>query len=154
MSVVLLVALGSAGQFGYPGGYFHGGFYGPYGRFGYPYGYYGAPLPFLDPVGYARYYNGSGYYTTPPTPVFPPKVVTVPKGLMDRPGVTGRVIGLDEQERLITLRLPAETVRVRYGPGTRWRSADDGFPEVRPGAIVNVDGSTVTVLREPGDQSR
>jgi hypothetical protein len=153
MSVVLLVALGSAGQFGYPGGNFYGG-YGGFGWYGYPYAHTAAPNRFWDPVGYARFYNGAGYYTTPRTPVYPPKVITVPKGLMDLPGVTGRVIGLDEQERLITLRLPAETVRVRYGPGTRWRSADDGFPEVRPGAIVNVDGATVTVLRDPVDQPR
>ena len=142
MSVALLVVLGSIGQYGYAGPYLsHGGYAG----YGYGYGY-GLSRPAYDPIGYYRYYNGAGFYRLPPTPVFPPKVITIRPGLMDRPGVTGRVLGLDEAAKAISLRLPAETVSVRYGPGTRFRSIGDGFPEVRPGAIINVDRETITVL--------
>lgn len=149
MSVALLVVLGSVGQIGYAGPYVsHGGYYAGDGD-GYGYGY-GLSRPAYDPVGYYRYYSGSGFYTLPRTPVFPPRVISIRPGLMDRPGVTGRVIGLDERAQSISLRLPAGTVSVHYGPGTRFRSLDDGFPEVRPGAIVNVDRETITVLEMAG----
>jgi hypothetical protein len=155
MGITLLVALGAVGQFGYYGGpYVYGsispfaygrGYYG-YGP-GYGYGYGFVPRPYYDPAGYYRYYSGTGYYTVPPTYVGTPRVITVPRPLMDRPGVTGRVVSIDEGSKTVTLRLPAETARFRYGPSTRWRSLDDSFPEVRPGAIVNVDRDVVTVLR-------
>jgi hypothetical protein len=143
MGIALLVALGSVGQFGYAGP-FQGGFGRPgFGYFGYP-----LSLPYYDPIGYYRYYNGAGYYRLAPTPVFPPKVITIRPWLMERPGLTGRVVGLDERARTITLRLPAETVLVRYGSETRWRAVDDSFPEIRPGALINVDHGTITVLRQ------
>ncbi len=142
MGIALLVALGSVGQMGlYSGSYGHPGF-------GYGLGYgYGISRPYYDPIGYYRYYNGAGYYTLPPTPVFPPKVITIQPRIMDRPGVTGRVVSLDEGTRTIMVRLPAETVAVRYGPATRFTSVTDSFPEIRPGALINVDRETITVLR-------
>jgi hypothetical protein len=144
---VLLVALGSVGQVGYAGPYVHGSAMYPYaGRYGYGYSF-GTPLPLYDPIAYYRYHNGAGFYTLRPTPVFPPKVITIRPPLMGRPGVTGRVVKLDEGAKTITLRLPGETVAVRYGSATRWRSLDDGFPEVQPGNIINVDRDTITILR-------
>ena len=141
MGFALLLVLGSVGQVGYAGPYVsHGGYYAGYG-----YGF-GLSRPAYDPIGYYRYYSGSGFYTLAPTPVFPPKVISIRPGLTDRPGVTGRVIGLDERARSITLRMPAETVSVHFGPGTRFRSVDGGFPEIRPGAIINVDRETITVV--------
>ena len=144
MGIALLVALSSVGQMGfYPGGL---GYPGYGNRFGFGLGY-GIPRPYYDPIGYYRHYNGAGYYTLPPTPVFPPKVITIQPRIMDRPGVTGRVVSLDEGTKTITLRLPAETVAVRYGPLTRFTSVVDSFPEIRPGALINVDHATITVLR-------
>ena len=149
MQIALLLALGSVGQFGYAGpfgSHGHGGFAGPgFGLYG-----YAISRPAYDPILYYRTYNGSGFYTLRPTPVFPPKVITLAPGLMGRPGVTGRVVKLDEGSKTITLRLPAETVLVRYGAATRFLSLDESFPEIKPGVIVNVDGGTITVLRKEG----
>jgi hypothetical protein len=119
---------------------------------------YGAPVPPMYSYPWMSYYPPGTYYF----PAYPygvpfgysrwavqrPKVIVAPKGLMDYPGVTGRVVDFDEGSRTITLRLPAETVRVRYGPGTKWRSVWlNGFPELRPGVLINIDRDVITVLQ-------
>jgi hypothetical protein len=111
------------------------------------YGFYGrTPLWLYDPVGYSRFYSGSGYYGYPPPVVAPPRVLVPPRSVMSLPGLTGRVIGLNERQKLITLRLPAETVNVPYGPFTRFEAIDGSFPEIAPGMLINVNQNRVTVL--------
>jgi hypothetical protein len=56
------------------------------------------------------------------------------------------VEGLNERQKLITLRLPAETVNVPYGPLTRFEAIDGSFPEIVPGMLINVNRNRVTVL--------
>jgi hypothetical protein len=110
-------------------------------------GFFGqTPLWLYDPVRYARFYSGSGYYNYPPPVLAPPRVVVPPRSVMSLPGLTGRVIGLNERQKLITLRLPAETVNVPYGPFTRFQAADGSFPEIAPGMLINVNRNMVTVL--------
>jgi hypothetical protein len=111
------------------------------------YGFYGrTPLWLYDPVRYSRFYSGSGYYSYPPPVVAPPRVLIPPRSVMSLPGLTGRVIGLNERQKLITLRLPAETVNVPYGPFTRFDTIDGSFPEIVPGMLINVNQNRVTVL--------
>jgi hypothetical protein len=111
------------------------------------YGFYGqTPLWLYDPVRYARFYSGSGYYNYPPPVFAPPKTLVPPRSVMSLPGLTGRVIGLNERQKLITLRLPAETVNVPYGPFTRFEAIDGSFPEIGPGMLINVNQNRVTVL--------
>lgn len=90
--------------------------------------------------------GGGGWIGRPPAR---PKVITFRTSLsiMDRPGETGRVVALNEAAHTITVRLPAETVLVRYGPGTIFRSETGEFPEIVPGRIINVDGHTITIVR-------
>ena len=111
----------------------------------------GAPSWFYDPIGYSRFYSGAGYYPLGRQVIANPKVIVPRRAPMSLPGVTGRVVALDEGQRLITVRLPAETVRIHYGPETSWRSVGDEFPEIKAGAIINADveQGTITVLR-PG----
>ena len=112
------------------------------------YGYYGrTPLPLYDPIRYARYYSGSGYYNYAPPAIAPPKVIVPRRAISSLPGLTGRVVALNERQQLITLRLAAETVEVPYGPLTRFRAADGDFPEITPGILINVNQNTITVIR-------
>ena len=65
----LLLMSGVLGQ--YP--YYPGGGYAP----AYGYGYYQrTPLTYYDPMRYARYYSGSGYYSYAPPAVANPEVLT------------------------------------------------------------------------------
>src|SRR5262245_42098900 len=109
----LIVLTSIVGQFPYPlaRGY------------GYGYGFYGrTPLPLYDPIRYARFYNGSGYYGYAPPAIAPPKVIVPSRPISSLPGLTGRVVALNERKQLITLRLAAETVDVPYGPLTQFRA--------------------------------
>jgi hypothetical protein len=111
------------------------------------YGYYGrTPLWLYDPVRYNRFYSGSGFYNYPPPVIAPPKVLIPQRSVDSLPGLTGRVVGLNMRQKLITLRLPAETIDVPYGPLTRFRAVDGSFPEITPGDLVNVNQNQVTVL--------
>jgi hypothetical protein len=113
------------------------GQYGVFGR---------TPAWLYDPIRYARFYSGSGYYNYPPPVLAPPKVLAPRRSVMSLPGLTGRVVGLNERQKLITLRLPAETVNVPFGPFTRFQAADGSFPEIAPGMLINVNQNMVTVL--------
>jgi hypothetical protein len=111
------------------------------------FGYYGrTPLPLYDPVRYARYYSGSGFYTYAPPAVYPPRVIIPYRSVSSLPGITGRVLELDERRKLIMLRGPAETIQVPFGPLTRFRAVDGSFPEITPGMLINVNQNMVTVL--------
>jgi hypothetical protein len=118
------------------------------GQFYGPYGYGRTPLPLYDPIRYARYYSGSGFYGFVPPAVLNPRVIVPFRPVTSLPGITGRVVALDERRRLITLRLPAETTQVPYGPFTQFRSANGGFPEITPGSLINVNQNMVTVLAQ------
>jgi hypothetical protein len=138
MSAACLIILSSVvGQFPYqyPRGY---GGYGYYGR---------TPLPLYDPIRYARYYSGSGFYSYSPPAIAPPKVLVPQRAISSLPGLTGRVVALNERQQLITLRLAAQTVEVPYGPLTQFRAVDGDFPEITPGILINVDHNMITVIR-------
>jgi len=130
----LIMLTGVLGQFPYQ----HPGGYGYYGR---------TPLPLYDPIRYARYYSGSGYYAYNPPAIAPPKVLIPRRAISSLPGLTGRVVALNERQQLITLRLAAETVEVPYGPLTQFRAADGDFPEITPGILINVNHNLITVIR-------
>jgi hypothetical protein len=119
-----------------------------YARGVYPgYGYFGrSPLPWYDPVRYARYYSGSGFYSYTPPPIADPEVIIPKHSVTSMPGLTGLVVGLNEANKSITLRLPVKTVSVPFGPKTKFQSSDGSFPEIKPGMLVNVDHDTITVL--------
>jgi hypothetical protein len=140
MATACLFILSSVvGQFPYsynPGGYYHGG-YVYYGR---------TPLPLYDPIRYSRFYSGSGYYNYVPPAIANPRVIIPYRSIDSLPGFTGRVVGLNERQKLITLRLPAETIAVPYGDKTQFRALDGGFPEIAPGMLINVNRNQITVL--------
>jgi hypothetical protein len=102
------------------------------------------------PAGYADYYGETGYYNYPYRAPgyyrFVPPEISSPKTLIPNRGITGRVLALDERQRSITLRLPAETVEVPYGPTTQFRAAEGVSPEITPGTIINVSSNLITVL--------
>ena len=129
----LIILTSMFGQFPY-----HSGGYGYYGR---------TPLPLYDPIRYARYYSGSGYYAYTPPAIAPPKVLIPTRSISSLPGLTGRVVALNERQQLITLRLAAQTVEVPYGPLTQFRAADGDFPEITPGILINVNHNLITVIR-------
>jgi hypothetical protein len=115
----------------------------------YGYGYFNrTPLPLYDPIRYARFYGGSGYYNFVPPAVASPKVLVPQRAITSLPGLTGRVVALNERQQLITLRLAAETVEVPYGPLTQFRAADGDFPEIKPGILINVNRNLITVIRK------
>jgi hypothetical protein len=139
----LIIVSSLVGQLQFTHYYARGPGYG-YGGYG---GYYGrTPLPLYDPIRYARYYSGSGFYTYAPPAIANPRVIVPFKSVMSLPGITGRVVGLDERRKLITLRLPAESIEVPFGPFTKFRAADGSFPEITPGMLINVNHNMVTVL--------
>lgn len=119
---------------------------GQYGGFQGGYGFGRTPLWLYDPVRYSRFYSGSGYYNYPPPVFAPPKVLIPSRSVSSLPGLTGRVVGLNQRQKLITLRLPAETINVPFGPFTKFQAADGSFPEIAPGMLVNVNQNMVTVL--------
>jgi hypothetical protein len=123
---------------------------GVVGQFPYGYGYGRTPLPYYDPIRYARFYNGEGYYNYVPPPIANPRVIVPWRSVDSLPGLTGRVLGLNQSRKLITLRLPADTIHVPYGDKTRFRALDGGFPEIAPGMLINVDHGTITVLNRGG----
>ena len=127
---------------------------------GYGYGYYGrTPLQTYDPMRYARFYNGEGYYTfVPPAienpevinlrpPVTPTSNVTPTSSVAARSGTTGVVLALNEPKKQITLQIPAGTAVVSYGPTTHFVAADGDLPVIKPGNLINVNQSTITILR-------
>ena len=93
------------------------------------FGYYGrTPLPLYDPVRYARYYSGSGFYTYAPPAVYPPRVIIPYRSVSSLPGITGRVLELDERRKLIMLRGPAETIQFRLVPSRDFARLTGAFP--------------------------
>jgi hypothetical protein len=115
-----------------------------YGRGGFLYGQ--TPLWLYDPIRYSRFYSGQGFYNYPPPVFAPPKVLVPRRSVMSLPGLTGRVVGLDQRRKLIHLRLAAETITVPFGPFTKFDAVDGGFPEIAPGMLVNVNQNRVVVL--------
>jgi hypothetical protein len=106
-------------------------------------------------MGYDNYlYRGLGYYNFAPPAIANPKVIIPSRAITSLPGITGRVVALNERQQLITLRLPAETVEVPYGPLTQFRAADGDFPEITPGILINVSRNMITVIgSRTGDQA-
>src|SRR5690349_7001658 len=77
------------------------------------YGYFGrSPLPWYDPIRYARYYSGSGFYNYTPPPIENPEVIVPRQSATSLPGITGLVVGMNEAGTSLTLRLPMKTVSV------------------------------------------
>ena len=115
-----------------------------YSRSVYPgYGYYGqTPLTWYDPVRYARYYEGAGMYNYVPPAIEEPEVIVPKQSVMAMPGLTGLVVGMNEKQNSVTLRLPMKTVSVTFGPKTQFRSKDGSFPEIKPGVLVNINQDT------------
>jgi hypothetical protein len=109
-----------------------------------------------DPSGYADYYGrmgyynylyrGLGYYIFVPPAIANPRVIIPSRAITSLPGITGRVVALDERQPLITLRLPAETVEEPSGPLTQFRAADGDFLEITPGILINVNRDMITVI--------
>jgi hypothetical protein len=133
----LLLVSSVVGQYPYypSGGYYPG------------YGYYRTPLQSYDPMRYARYYSGSGYYSYAPPAIANPEVITPKQPLTSLPGTTGLVVSVNEQKKLITVQLPANTVTVAYGPQTHFLASDGNFPVIKPGNLINVNQNTITILR-------
>ena len=127
---------------------------------GYGLGYYGrTPLQYYDPMRYNRFYSGEGYYTFVPPPIENPQVINLRRTSAPSSGVTptsstaatagttGLVVALNEQKKEITLRIPAGTAVVSYGPTTHFVAADGDLPVIKPGNLINVNQSTITILR-------
>jgi hypothetical protein len=139
--------------------YYPGGAYAP-GYGGY---YWRTPLNYYDPVRYARYYSGSGYYYYAPPAVANPEVINLRRPAPTpapatalRPatapapastGTTGVVTAVDEAQKRITLQLPVGTTSVAYGPNTHFLATDGNFPVIKPGNLINVNQNTITILR-------
>ena len=124
------------------------------------YGYYGrTPLQYYDPMRYNRFYSGEGYYTFVPPAIENPEVINLRRTATPTSGVTptssaaatagttGLVLALNEQKKQITLQIPAGTAVVSYGPTTHFVAADGDLPVIKPGNLINVNQSTITILR-------
>jgi len=143
---------------GYTNGYFPG----------YANGYYNnrIPLQYYDPIRYARYYEGSGFYTYTPPPIAdseiinlrPPATTSQPAAnsqpaatsqpaANSQPGMTGLVLAVNEPQKSITLQLPTGTTAVSYGPYTHFLASDGNFPVIKPGNLINVNQNTITILK-------
>ena len=57
------------------------------------------------------------------------------------------MLALNEQKKQITLQIPAGTAVVSYGPTTHFVAADGNLPVIKPGNLINVNQSTITILR-------
>jgi hypothetical protein len=126
--------------------------------YGYGNGYYGrTPLQNYDPMRYQRFYNGEGYYTFVPPAIENPEVinlrrtptsgVTPTSSVAATSGTTGVVLALNEPKKEITLKIPAGTSVVSYGPTTHFVAADGDLPVIKTGNLINVNQSTITILR-------
>ena len=129
--------------------------------YGYGYGNYGrTPLQYYDPMRYNRFYSGEGYYTFVPPAIENPEVinfrrtptpttsgVTPTASTAATAGTTGLVVALNEQKKEITLKIPAGTAVVSYGPTTHFVASDGDLPVIKPGNLINVNQSTITILR-------
>ena len=155
---LLIVSSSLLGQAPYYPGYT----YAP--SYGYGYGYYNrTPLPNYDPMRYARFYSGEGYYSYAPPVIASPEVINFPHPATAQPsanaggqaqapqgtpaGVTGVVVALDESKKQIKLQLPNGNATVAYGPNTHFMSSDGNVPAIKPGNLVNVNQNTITILK-------
>jgi hypothetical protein len=136
MSSLILISASFVGQWFYPTAI---PYYEPNG-YPLPYGAYGTPLPIFDPVRYQLRYDGYGAVMGPFAPLAgPPRTIGFPN-----PGLEGRIVSVDDKERVFVVDLPNERVKVHYGPETLWL----GKGKLETGRLVKIDQMNRSVKLE------
>lgn len=136
MSTLILLSASFAGQWFYPTAIPY------YQQNGYPLAFesWGTPLPIFDPIRYQLRYAGYGDVIGPFPPISgPSRTISLANAPLE-----GRIVSVDEKDRIFVVDLPRERVKVHYGPETLWL----GKGKLETGRTVKIDQMNRSVLLE------